>query len=64
MLHLDKGKYKEVNFGNLHANLTLDKDGVLQVQSNKFDIAEGISTLKVKADLIKKQYYLIGNKRR
>ena len=45
MLHLDKGKYKEVNFGNLHANLTLDKDGVLQVQSNKFDIAEGISTL-------------------
>lgn len=58
MLHLDKGKYKEVNFGNLHANLTLDKDGVLQVQSNKFDIAEGISTLKVKADLIKKQYYL------
>lgn len=58
MLHLDKGKYKDVNFGNLHANLTLDKDGVLQVQSNKFDIAEGISTLKVKADLIKKQYYL------
>ena len=58
MLHLNKGKYKQVNFGNLHANLTLDKDGLLQVQSNKFDIAEGISTLKVKADLIKKQYYL------
>lgn len=58
MLHLDKGKYKDVNFGNLHANLTLDKDGVLELQSNKFDIAEGISTLKVKADLIKKQYYL------
>ena len=58
MLHLNKGKYKDVNFGNLHANLTLDKDGVLQVQSNKFDIAEGISTLKVKADLIKNLYYL------
>ena len=58
MLHLDKGKYKQVDFGNLHANLTLDKDGVLGIQSNKFDIAEGISTLKVKADLIKKQYYL------
>ena len=58
MLHLNKGKYKQVNFGNLHANLTLDKNGLLQVQSNKFDIAEGISTLKVKADLIKKQYYL------
>ena len=58
MLNLEKGVYKKVNFGNLHANLTLDKDGVLELQSNKFDIAEGISTLKVKADLIKKQYYL------
>lgn len=58
MLHLGKGKYKQVDFGNLHANLTLDKDGVLNVQSNKFDIAEGISTLKVNADLIKKKYYL------
>ncbi len=58
MLHLGQGKYKQVNFGNLHANLTLDRDGVLEVQSNKFDIAEGISTLKVRADLIKKLYYL------
>lgn len=58
MLHLNQGKYKLVNFGNLHANLTLDKDGILQLQSNKFDIADGISTLKVKADLIKKEYYL------
>ena len=58
MLNLEKGKYKDVNFGNLHANLTLDKDGVLELHSNKFDIAEGISTLKVKADLIKNKYYL------
>ena len=58
LLHLDKGKYKNINFGNLQANLTLDKDGILEIQSNKFDIAEGISTLKVKADLIKNLYYL------
>ncbi len=58
MLNLDSGKYKNVNFGNLHANLTLDKDGILNLQSNKFDIAEGISTLKVRADLIKNKYYL------
>lgn len=58
MLNLERGKYKEVDFGNLHANLTLNKDGVLELQSNKFDIAEGISTLKVKADLIKNHYYL------
>lgn len=57
-LNLEKGKYKEVDFGNIHANLTLDKDGVLDIQSNKFDIADGISTLKVKADLIKNKYYL------
>ena len=58
MLNLEKGKYKNIDFGNLHANLTLDKDGVLELQSNKFDIAEGISTLKVRADLIKNLYYL------
>jgi len=58
MFNLERGKYKEVNFGNLHANLTLDKDGILRLESNKFDIAEGISTLKVKADLIKNNYYL------
>lgn len=58
MFNLESGKYKDVSFGNLHANLTLDKDGVLKLQSNKFDIAEGISTLKVKADLIKNNYYL------
>ena len=58
MLNLENGKYKNINFGNLHANLTLDKDGILNLQSNKFDIAEGISTLKVRADLIKNKYYL------
>ena len=58
MLNLEHGKYKQLEFGNLHANLTLDKDGVLSLQSNKFDIAEGISTLRVRADLIKNKYYL------
>ena len=57
-LNLTKGKYKSVDFGNLHANLTLDKDGVLNVQSNRFDIAKGISSLKVNADLVKQKYYL------
>lgn len=55
---LNEGKYKDVKFGNLRADLTLDKDGVLKLQSNKFDIADGISTLKVNADLIKNKYYL------
>ena len=57
-LKLDKGVYKDINFGNLKADLTLDKDGVLNIQSNKFDFAEGISTLKVNCDLKKYLYYV------
>lgn len=57
-LNLKKGVYKEINFGNLQANMTLDKNGILNLKSNRFDIADGISTLRVKADLSEKNYYL------
>jgi len=56
VLHVVKGFYKDINFGNLFANLTLDKNGLLQIKSNKFDFAEGISTLKVVCDLKKHLY--------
>lgn len=56
ILNVVKGVYKEINFGNIYANLTLDKDGILQVKSNKFDIAEGHSSLKVHCDLKKHKY--------
>lgn len=56
ILHVVKGFYKEINFGNLYANLTLDNNGILQIKSNKFDFAEGISTLKVLCDLKKHEY--------
>lgn len=55
-LKLVKGVYKDIKFGNLIANLTLDKNGVLQVKSNRFDFAEGISSCKVDCDLIKHLY--------
>lgn len=55
---LKEGKYKEVNFGNLNADLTLDKNNILELKSNKFDIAGGISTLKVHCDLKKELYSL------
>ncbi len=58
ILHLVEGKYKDIKMGNLWANLTLDKNGVLQIKSNKFDFAEGISSLKVVCDLKKHDYYL------
>lgn len=56
MFRLKEGKYKDINFGNIAANLTLNKDNILELQSNKFDIAEGISTLKVNCDLKKHKY--------
>lgn len=58
VLHVVKGFYKDIKFGNLFANLTLDKNGQLEIKSNKFDFAEGISTLKVLCDLKKHKYYI------
>lgn len=57
-LNLLKGVYKEINFGNIHADMTLDKDGILNLKSNRFDIADGISTLRVNADLVNRKYHL------
>lgn len=57
-LDILKGVYKEIKFGNIHADMTLDKNGVLSLKSNRFDIAEGISTLRVNADLVKRNYHL------
>ncbi len=54
--HLDKGTYKQIEFGNLDADLTLNKDGVIDVKSNRFDFAEGISSLRANFDLINKKY--------
>ena len=56
--NLLKGVYDEINFGNIHAELTLDKDGVLKIKSNRFDIAEGHSSLRVNADLVNRKYNL------
>ncbi len=57
-LDLIKGVYKELNFGNIHADMTLDRNGVMNLQSNRFDIAGGISTLRIKANLVDRNYYM------
>lgn len=57
-LKILKGNYKDLEFGNIEANMTLDKNSKLLITSNKFDIAEGISTLKVDCDLKKQLYYV------
>ena len=54
--HLDKGIYKDIEFGNLDADLTLNKDGVIDIKSNRFDFADGQSSLRTNFDLINKKY--------
>ena len=56
LLNVGKGVYKKINFGNLHANLTLTRGGILEIKSNKFDFADGFSTLKIFCDLAKEKY--------
>ena len=55
---LKSGKYKDLTFGNLNAKLSLDENGLLKIKSNKFDIANGISSLKTECDFKNRQYYL------
>ena len=57
-LDLLKGVYKEINFANIHADMTLDKNGILNLKSNRFDIAGGQSSLRVNADLINRKFNL------
>ena len=56
ILRLKEGKYKDINFGNIAANLTLNENNILELHSNRFDIAEGISSVKVRCDLKKHLY--------
>lgn len=56
LLKADKGFYKDIKFSNVQGNLTLDKDSVLKLESNKFDIAEGTSSAKINCDLKKHKY--------
>lgn len=56
ILNIVKGIYKDIQFGNLLANLTLNKEGVLEIKSNKFNFAEGVSSLRVLCDLVNQKY--------
>lgn len=56
LLNVEKGSYKDILFANVLANLTLSRDGLLKVDSNRFEIAEGHSSAKVECDLIKHLY--------
>ena len=53
---LDKGKYKDIDFANVKAKMTLDDKGILRLSSNRFDIAQGYSSLKTECDLVNLKY--------
>ena len=53
---LDKGKYKDINFANVKAKMSLDDKGILRLSSNRFDIAQGHSSLKTECDLVNLKY--------
>ena len=54
--HLNQGSYKDITFNNLDAVLTLNKHGILDIKSNRFNFAEGISSIKASFDLVNKKY--------
>ena len=56
---LDKGKYKDIEFGNLKATASLDKDGNLSIDSNRFDFADGHSSVKVRCDLVNFLFHFV-----
>ena len=58
IVKIPNGKYKDINFANIEANMSLDKNGVFKLKSNRFDIAEGISSADVNCDLVNHKYRL------
>lgn len=59
VLQVLNGKYKDINFANVKATLSLDKNSVLNMYSNRFEIAEGHSSAKINCDLKKHKYSLV-----
>ena len=53
-----KGHYKNIHFADVIGNLTLDKNSILILKSNRFEVAEGNAEAKVKCDLKKHLYNL------
>lgn len=59
VLHILKGSYKDILFNDVKATLTLDKNSILNMYSNRFEIAEGHSSAKINCDLKKHKYNLV-----
>ena len=56
LVHIIKGSYKEINFSNVKAKMSLDKESVFKLKSNRFEIAEGHSSADIDCDLKNQKY--------
>lgn len=57
-IHIVKGSYKEINFADVKATMSLDKNNIFRLKSNRFEIAEGHSSADVNCDLNNQKYSL------
>ncbi len=58
-LKVANGKYKDLTFGNVEANMTLDKNSLLNIKSNRFNIANGHSSAKIDCNLKQHKYHML-----
>ncbi len=58
ILKVKEGHYKDINFSDVTANMTLDKNSMLNITSNRFPIAEGHSSAKINCDLKNHKYFI------
>lgn len=58
ILKVENGNYKEMTFGNVEANMSLDEKSILRLKSNRFDIAGGHSSLRSECDLKNLKYHI------
>lgn len=59
VLHILKGSYKDIKFADVKATLSLDKNSIFNMYSNRFEIAEGHSSAKINCDLKKHKYNIV-----
>lgn len=55
---INNGNYKKIDFSNVEGDFSFNKDSILQLDSNRFDIAEGQSEAKINCDLKNHKYNL------
>ena len=59
LIKILKGNYKEIRFANVEADWSLDKNSILKMSSNRFEIANGHSSAKIECDLKNYLYNMI-----